>query len=297
MLASLWRFFSFTRRTQPPLPLADAGQEEQEDEEIVDRETDDEEREEEGEALRRGPSDAKAAVERMVERAKSRLGIIVRRQRDGSFARKRKMSISCLRNMALISTKHLYIAHDLMSRREERQALSHLDQTSPLFFEISFEVAFNKSVCYERLGCRNKALDQAVKCMLIDECAISGLIRVARLLHRRQRFFEAEYCLLQATLHAPPGDMLALYQLRSALKENVCMAVLASGYESSVAMTSSLLFRRLSRVSKELTSGEAFRQKYLWSSCDVMEPAFAVGKQGKQEEYDGKTGCQRMTGD
>ena len=273
MLAALYRLVS---RQRPQLGTGQVSsvREGQYDEGSRDRQEElGDGNEEQVDYLRSCPADVKEEVAEMKRRVKRRLGKLPKKKSDGTFDVKRKMTIAGLRSVGLQSMKHLFIATDLIIRTHFRSALRYLDQVSPLFVEIAFETAFNKAHCWERLGCLDEALEQAVACVLIDERSAAGYFKMGQLLQRQQRFFEAEYCLQQALHRVPPGDMLSVFELRSALKENVCTALLQSGYETSVALTACKLYRRLSRVSKELTSGEAFRQKHMWSSCLVKEPA------------------------
>ena len=258
------------------------------DGEFVDRVSGDDDivRPDDGNFLRLAPADVQQSFEQLAERVRTRIGLISKKQKDGHFKRKRKMSICQIRSMALMGMKHFLIAADLISRSHYNDAIKQLDQVSHYCFELAHEVAFNKSHCWEQLKCYNNALDQAIKCILIDERSGGAYFKAGRLLHHKKRFFEAEYCFRQALRYSSPGDMLTVYQIRKVLRQNVRTAITQSGYEASVADTACNLYGRLSRVAKELTSGEAFRQKHMWSCSPVIEPAFEREEEKPLTAYD-----------
>lgn len=240
----------------------------------MDREDSDDERRLISNYIRNPPADVKKSLDRMLERVKSRCGPVPKHLRNGDFLQKRKISIAQLRTLAFQGAKHMHFACDLMQQSQYKQALTEMDRISPQCFELAHEVCMNKCYCWRRLKCYNNALDEALKCLLIDDRNPDGLMLSALLLSRKKRFFEAEYCMQQAKTHTPAGKMLTVYDIRLCMKANMMQAITESGYEEDVALAASDLYRSLSHVSTELTSGEAFRMKHYFSSCCPKEPSF-----------------------
>jgi tetratricopeptide (TPR) repeat protein len=182
------------------------------------------------------------------------------------------MAICQMRSIALQGIKHFQFATDLIITSHYRSAIRELDQVPEAYYEVAYDVAFNKSHCWEKLKCYNNALDEAIRCLLIDKHSSSGYFRTGRLLHRKKRFFEAEHCLIKSLQYSQPGDMLTVYLILKAVNVNMRSAITASGFESDMAELACHLYRRLHDAAAGLQSGEAFRQKHIWSCSYVTEP-------------------------
>lgn len=219
-----------------------------------------------------------SAFRRLMQETKAKQNRPLPRRLSGNtgelFVPPRKIPQAQIRGIVLYGLKRFAIATDLMKKSKYREALREYDKISSLSYEVLAQTAFNKSHCWEMLQCYNNALDEVLKSLLIDEKNPAAHFKAGRLLHRKMRFFEADYCLRQALHLSSPGDMLSELQIRRAVKNNMFKAVIRSGFDRDVAQMASCLFNSLDEVSTQLTSGETFRQKYMWSKSNIRDPVF-----------------------
>ena len=227
--------------------------------------------------LRLGPVST-SAFRRMMQETKAKQNRPLPKKLTGRpnepFIPPRKLPQAQIRGIALYGLKRFSIGTDLMMKSKYREALREYDKISSTCYEVLAQTAFNKSHCWEMLNCYNNALDEVLKSLLIDERNPAAHFKAGRLLHRKMRFFEADYCLRQALHLTSPGDMLSELQIRKAVKNNMFTAVIRSGFDPDVAQMACNMFNSLDEVSTQLTSGETFRQKYMWSKSNIRDPVF-----------------------